>query len=75
MPGPADEALIRAQLERTLRVMTLSTLGGLIVIAILAVAISSARAVLILAGIVYLFGSVGAQWYLRHRFLSRLKSP
>jgi hypothetical protein len=75
MPGPADEAQIRAQLEQTLRRMLLATVVGLIVIVILAAAISSARSVLILAGIVWLCGSLGAQWYLRRRFLSHLKTP
>ena len=72
-PDPAEEAAVRRQVEKTLRTMALSTLAGLVVIAILAVFISSARGVLILAGIIYLFGSLGTQWYLRRRFLGPLK--
>lgn len=74
-PDPAAEVVIRRQIEQTLRVMALSTLIGLIVIAVVAIAVPSIRGVMILVGIVYLLGSLGARWYLRHRFLVRLKSP
>ncbi len=53
--------------------MTLYMAVGLVVLVILAVAVSSLRGVFILAAIVYLFGSLGAQWYLRRRFLGPLK--
>jgi ABC-type bacteriocin/lantibiotic exporter with double-glycine peptidase domain len=70
---PAEEAAVRRQIESTLRVMTISAAIGLVVLVILAIAISSLRGVFILAAIVYLFGSLGAQWYLRRRFLRNLK--
>lgn len=74
-PDPAAEAVIRRQIEQTLRVMALSTLIGLVVIVIVALVVPSIRSVMILVGIVYLFGSLAARWYLRRRFLSRLKGP
>jgi len=72
-PDPAAEAMIRHQIEQTLRVMALSTLIGLVVIVIVALAVPSIRGVMILVGIVYLLASLGARWYLRRRFLSRLR--
>jgi len=71
-PDPAAEAAIRRQIEQTLRVMALSTLIGLVVIVIVALAVPSIRSVMILVGIVYLLSSLAARWYLRRRFLSRL---
>jgi ABC-type bacteriocin/lantibiotic exporter with double-glycine peptidase domain len=73
MPGPAEEAVIRQQVEQALKKMTLYMAVGLVVLVILAVVASSLRGVFILAAIVYLFGSLGAQWYLRRRFLGPLK--
>ncbi|HEY0278495.1 MAG TPA: hypothetical protein VGC32_09530 [Solirubrobacterales bacterium] len=73
MSGPAEDAAIRLQVERELKKMTLYLAVGLVVLVILAVAVSSLRGVFILAAIVYLFGSLGAQWYLRRRFLGPLK--
>jgi uncharacterized membrane protein YqjE len=73
MSGPAEEAAIRQQVEQALRKMTLYMAVGLVVLVILAATVSSLRAVFILAAIVYLFGSLGAQWYLRRRFLGPLK--
>ncbi|MBS1679869.1 MAG: hypothetical protein JST08_21075 [Actinobacteria bacterium] len=73
-PDPAAEAVIRGQVERTLRAMALSTLVGLIVIIVIAVVVPSIRGVMILVGIVYLLSSLGARWYLRRQFLARLKS-
>jgi ABC-type bacteriocin/lantibiotic exporter with double-glycine peptidase domain len=70
---PAEEAAIRSQVEGALRTMTLSMVIGLVVIVVLAVLVSSLRGVLILAGVIYLFGSLGTQWYLRRRFLGPLK--
>jgi ABC-type bacteriocin/lantibiotic exporter with double-glycine peptidase domain len=70
---PAEEAAVRRQIESTLRVMTISAAIGLVVLVVLAIAVSSLRGVFILAAIVYLFGSLGAQWYLRRRFLGNLK--
>jgi hypothetical protein len=72
---PAAEAAIRHQVAQTLRVMALSTLVGLVVIVVLAIAVSSIRGVMILVGIVYLLSSLGAQWYLRRRFVAQLKGP
>lgn len=72
-PGPAAEALVRRQIERTLRGMALSTLVGLVAIVVVAALLPSIRGVLILVGIVYLLGSLAARWYLRRRFLSRLE--
>jgi hypothetical protein len=74
-PDPAAEAVIRRQIERTLRVMALSTLIGLVVIVLVAVVVPSIRGVMILVGIVYLLSSLAARWYLRRQFLSRLKGP
>jgi hypothetical protein len=72
---PATEAAVRRQIEMTLRTMALSTVIGLVVIAILAIAVPSIRSVLILVGIVYLVTSLAARWYLRRKFLSQLKGP
>jgi Flp pilus assembly protein TadB len=74
-PDPAAEAAIRHQIEQTLRVMALSTLIGLVVIVIVALVVPGIRSVMILVGIVYLLSSLAARWYLRRRFLSRLKGP
>lgn len=74
-PDPAQEAVIRRQIEQTLRVMALSTLVGLIAIVVVAVVVPSIRGVMILVGIVYLLSSLAARWYLRRQFLSRLKGP
>jgi ABC-type bacteriocin/lantibiotic exporter with double-glycine peptidase domain len=74
MPDPAEEAEIRATVEQALRKMTISMVVGLVVLVILAIAISSLRGVFLLAAIVYLFGSMGAQWYLRRKFLGGLKN-
>jgi uncharacterized membrane protein YqjE len=73
MSGPAEDAAIRQQVEQALKKMTLYMAVGLAVLVILAVVASSLRGVFILAAIVYLFGSLGAQWYLRRRFLGPLK--
>lgn len=74
-PDPVQEAVIRRQIEQTLRVMALSTLVGLIVIVVIAVVVPSIRGVMILVGIVYLLSSLAARWYLRRQFMSRLKGP
>ena len=74
-PADADPAVteaLRRQIEATLRFMALSTVVGLIVIAVLAVLLSDIRGVLILVGIVYLLTSAGAYWYLRRTFMARL---
>jgi|HubBroStandDraft_2_1064218.scaffolds.fasta_scaffold4281867_1 ABC-type bacteriocin/lantibiotic exporter with double-glycine peptidase domain len=73
MSGPAEDAAIREQVEQALKKMTLYMAVGLVALVILAVVASSLRGVFILAAIVYLFGSLGAQWYLRRRFLGPLK--
>jgi hypothetical protein len=67
----ATEAM-RRQIEATLRFMALSTVVGLVVIAVLAVVLKDIRGVLILVGIVYLLTSAGAYWYLRRNFIARL---
>ncbi len=72
---PAVEAAIRRQVETTLRAMALATVVGLVVIAIIAAVVPSIRGVMILVGIVYLLSSLGARWYLRRQFMSRLKGP
>ena len=64
-PDPDAEAVIRRQIEQTLRIMALSTLVGLVVIVVIAVAVPSIRRVMILVGIVYVVSSLAARWYLR----------
>ncbi len=71
--NPVADDPLRRQIEATLRFMALSTVVGLVIIAILAVVLSDARGVLILVGIVYLVTSAGAYWYLRHNLMARLK--
>ena len=68
----ATEAL-RRQIQATLRFMTLSTVAGVAIIAVLAVVLKDSRGVMILVGIVYLVTSVVAQLYLRRKFADRLK--
>lgn len=72
---PAAEAVLRRQIDQTLRVMALSTIVGLIVIAVIAVVVPSIRGVMILVFFIYLVTSLAARWYLRRQFLSRLKGP
>jgi uncharacterized membrane-anchored protein len=74
-PDPAAEAVLRRQIEQTLRAMALSTLIGLIVIVVVAIVVPSIRGVMILVGIVYVASSLAARWYLRRQFLARLKGP
>lgn len=70
---PAAEAVLRRQIQSTLRFMTLSTVVGVVIIAILAVVLKDSRGVMILVGIVYLVTSVVAQLYLRRKLDARLK--
>jgi hypothetical protein len=70
---PATEAALRRQIGATLRFMTLSTVVGIVIIAVLAVVLKDSRGVMILVGIVYLVTSVVAQFYLRRSFEQRLK--
>jgi hypothetical protein len=70
---PAAEAVLRRQIEATLRFMALSTIVGLVIIAILAVVLSDLRGVMILVGFVYLVTSLAAYWYLRRNLTARLK--
>ncbi len=70
---PAAEAVLRRQIHATLRFMTLSTVIGVVIIAILAVVLKDSRGVMILIGIVYLVTSVVAQIYLRRTLTARLK--
>jgi hypothetical protein len=70
---PEATEVLRRQIETTLRFMTLSTVVGVVIIAILAVILKDSRGVMILVGIVYLVTSVVAQIYLRRNFNERLK--
>jgi uncharacterized membrane protein YraQ (UPF0718 family) len=70
---PAAEAVLKRQIGATLRFMTLSTVIGVVIIAILAVVLKDSRGVMILIGIVYLVTSVVAQIYLRRSFAARLE--
>jgi hypothetical protein len=72
---PAEEVVMRRQIQQTLRAMALSTAIGLVAIIVIAIAVSDIRGVMILVGIVYLASSLAAQWYLRRKFMSRLKGP
>ena len=54
---PAATEALRRQVDATLRFMALSTIVGVVIIAILAIAVSSVRGVMILVGIVYLVTS------------------
>ena len=69
---PAATEALRRQVDATLRFMALSTIVGVVIIAILAIAVSSVRGVMILVGIVYLVTSAAAYWYLRRTFKARL---
>jgi hypothetical protein len=68
----AASAAMRRQVEVTLRFMVVTTMIGLLVIAVLAVFASGIRGVLILVGIVYLLSSLGAYLYLRRTLNQRL---
>jgi hypothetical protein len=70
----ADDPM-RRQVEATLRFMALSTIVGLVVIAVLAVILSDQRGLMILVGFVYLLTSLTAYWFLRRNFNERLKRP
>jgi hypothetical protein len=69
---PAATEALRRQVDATLRFMALSTIVGLVIIAILAIAVSNIRGVMILVGFVYLVTSAAAYWYLRRTFNARL---
>ena len=69
----AAAAALRRQVDQTLRFMALSTIVGVVIIAILAVVLSGSRGVLILVGIVYLVTSATAYWFLRRTLNQRLK--
>jgi hypothetical protein len=70
---PAVHEAMRRQVEATLRFMALSTVIGLVIIAVLAIAISDIRGVMILVGVVYLLTSLGAYLYLRRTLNQRLR--
>ena len=74
-PDPAAEAVVRRQIEVTLRTMALSTIVGLIVIAVIAAVVPSIRGVMVLVFFIYLVTSLAARWYLRRQFMSRLDGP
>jgi hypothetical protein len=69
---PAEEAALKRQIGATLRFMTLSTVIGVLIIAVLAIVLKDSRGVMILVGIVYLVTSLVAQFYLRRTFARRL---
>jgi hypothetical protein len=69
---PAATDALRRQVEMTLRFMRLSTLIGVVVIAILAAVLSDIRGVMVLVGIVYLVTSAAAYWYLRRTLNARI---
>jgi len=70
--APAANEALRRQIDVTLRFMALSTLIGLVILAILAVVLADIRGVLILVGFVYLLTSAGAYLYLRRNIMARL---
>lgn len=70
---PAATEALRRQVDATLRFMALSTIVGLVIIAVLAVVLSDVRGVMILVGFVYLVTSVAAWVYLRRTFNARLE--
>jgi ABC-type bacteriocin/lantibiotic exporter with double-glycine peptidase domain len=72
--NPRTDDPLRRQVDATLRFMALTTVIGLVIIVILAIAISNIRGVLLLIGFVYLLTSVAAYWYLRRTLNARLKS-
>ena len=69
----AASAAMRRQVDVTLRFMAISTAIGLLIIAVLAVAATDIRGVLILVGVVYLMTSLGAYLYLRRTLNARLE--
>jgi hypothetical protein len=71
--NPVADDPLRRQVEATLRFMAMTTVAGVVIIAILAVVLSGARGVLILVGLVYLVTSVTAYVYLRRTLNARLK--
>jgi hypothetical protein len=70
---PAATEALRRQVDATLRFMALSTIVGLVIIAILAIAVADIRGVMILVGFAYLVTSAAAYWYLRRTFNARLE--
>jgi heme/copper-type cytochrome/quinol oxidase subunit 2 len=72
-PDGAANAAMRRQVDTTLRFMAITTLIGLLVIAVLAIFASGIRGVLILVGFVYLLSSLGAYFYLRRTLNNRLE--
>ena len=71
--NPVADDPLRRQVDATLRFTAMTTVAGVIIIAILAVVLSGARGVLILVGLVYLVTSVTAYVYLRRTLNARLK--
>jgi hypothetical protein len=71
-PDPAEVEALRRQVETTLRFVALSTVVGVVIIAILAALISGSRGVLILVGLVYLVTSTVAYFVLRRNLNARL---
>jgi hypothetical protein len=70
---PAATEALRRQVDATLRFMALTTVIGLVIIAILAVLLADIRGVMVFVGIVYLLTSAAAYWYLRRTLTARLK--
>jgi hypothetical protein len=73
--NPVADDPVRRQIEATLRFMVRATVVGVVIIAILAVLLSSIRGVLILVGIVYLISSLTAYVYVRRKFNASLSRP
>lgn len=72
---PAEVEELRRQIDQTLRFVALSTVVGVVIIAILAALISGSRGVLILVGLVglvYLVTSTVAYFVLRRTLRARL---
>ena len=71
-PDPAEVEVLRRQVDQTLRFVAVSTVVGVVIIAILAALISGSRGVLILVGLVYLVTSTTAYFVLRRNLRARL---
>ena len=69
---PAEVEVLRRQVDQTLRFVAVSTVVGVVIIAILAALISGSRGVLILVGLVYLVTSTTAYFVLRRNLRARL---
>lgn len=73
--APIVDDPVRRQVERTLRLMLVSTAIGVAFIVIIAAIFADIRGLMILVAIVYLVTSLTAYWYLRRTLTARLKRP